>query len=114
MTLTVTSMLAAAIREGHEIQTAGHSELTRPHVIEIEAQHVEQFRVSVPAQDIGAKRREQSLVLAYVEHLRSQERKMKRHMYPLYGSVSALVCDLVDETGHVLYQAKGDVRRDSI
>ena len=39
---------------------------------------------------------------------------MKRHMYPLYGSVSALVCDLVDETDHVLYEAKGDVRRNSI
>ena len=107
---------AAAIREGHEPLAVQLSEPTRPHVTEIkvEAQHVEQFLVSVPSQVIEAARREQSLVLAYVVHLESQGHRVTRHRYPMHGSSSALACDLVDETSQVLYEAKGDVRRTSV
>ena len=107
---------AAAIREGRGPLTERLAEPTHPHFTEskVEAQHVEQFQVSVPRQIIEAARREQSLVLAYVDHLESQGHRVTRHRYQLHGSGPALVCDLVDETDHVLYEAKGDVRRTSV
>lgn len=107
--------VAAAIREGRKLLSSPAAE-TAPHVIEaeVEAQHVEQFQVSVAAQVIEARRREQLLVLAYSQHLKSQGHEVKRHMYSVAGSVSRLACDLVDETTHVLYEAKGDVRRASV
>lgn len=107
---------AAAIREGREPSTEQYSEPNGPNIteVEIESQHVEQFQVSVPNHDIEATRREQSLVLNYVDHLKSQGHRVTRHMYRLHGSVSALVSDLVDETDHVLYEAKGDIRRTSV
>ena len=110
------STTAAAIREGREPPppTVRLDKPARPHVVEVEAQHVEQFQVSVPSQDIEATRREQSLVLKYVDHLRDMGHRVTRHRYPLLGSIPALVCDLVDETDRVLYEAKGDVRRTSV
>ena len=39
---------------------------------------------------------------------------MTRHKYRPHDSAAALVCDLVDETDHVLYEAKGDIRRSSV
>ena len=107
--------LAAVIREGREPPTLPPAE-TAPHVTkaEVEAQHVEQFQVSVAAQVIKAERREQCLVLAYHDHLKSQGREVTRHLYSVAGSGSPLACDLVDETTHVLYEAKGDVRRASV
>ena len=110
------AIIAAAIRDGHGLPIAELPEPTGPRIIEveIEEQHVEHFQVSVPGQVNEATRREQSLVLAYVDHLRSQSHTVKRHRYPLGGSVPTLVCDLFDETDQVLYEAKGDVRRTSV
>ena len=106
---------AAAIRDGLGLPTAGPAEPTGPRVteVEIEEQHVEHFQVSVPDQTNKATRHEQSLVLAYADYLRSQGHRVTRHRYELGGSVPTLVCDLVDETDQVLYEAKGDVRRTS-
>ena len=106
---------AAAIRDGLGLP-AEPPEPTGPRIIvvEIEEQHVEHFQVSVPDQGNEANRREQSLVWAYVDYLRSQGHTVKRHRYPLGGSVPTLVCDLVDETDQVLYEAKGDVLRTSV
>ena len=107
---------ATAIRQGREPPTVPPAKSAEPRVIEaeVEAQHVEQFQVSVAGQVIEADRREQRLVLAYRDHLESQGHKVTRHMYSLRGSGSPLACDLVDETAHVLYEAKGDVRRASV
>ena len=107
---------AAAISEGREPPTVPTPEHARPHVIEaeLEAQNVEAFKVFVPDQVINAGRREQTLVLAYRDHLASQGHRVTRHLYSLYGSGTPLACDLVDETDHVLYEAKGDVRRSSV
>lgn len=107
--------VAAAIREGRKLPMLPPVE-TAPHVIEaeVEAQHVEQFQVSVAAQIKQAERREQRLVLAYRDHLQNQGHEVTRHMYPVAGSGSLLACDLVDETTHVLYEGKGDVRRASV
>ena len=82
--------------------------------VRVEAQNVEQFRVSVPGQDIVATRREQSLVLAYIEHLESQGHTVSRGKYQPSGSDSVLASDLVDETDGVLYEAKGCVSRASV
>ena len=50
----------------------------------------------------------------YIDHLNGLGHQVTRHRYPLYGSGPGLVCDLVDETDLVLYEAKGDVRRSSV
>ncbi len=107
---------AAAIREGHEPLAPPLAEPKRPHITEAEgeAQHVEQFLVSVPGRIIEADRREQSLVQAYVDHLLDQGHRVTIHRYRLHPSLPLLACDLVDETDHVLYEAKGDVRRTSV
>ena len=107
---------AAAIRQGRESPTVPPEETAAPLVIEaeVEAQHVEQFDVSVAGQVIEADRREQRLVLAYRDHLEHQGHKVTRHTYSLRDSCSPLACDLVDETARVLYEAKGDVRRASV
>ena len=107
---------AAAIGQGRESPTLPPAKTTAPRVIEseVEAQRVERFLITVARQDIEADRREQRLVLAYRDHLESQGHKVKRHRYSLPGSGSPLACDLVDETVHVLYEAKGDVRRTSV
>ena len=106
----------AAILEDRGLPAARPAEPAPPRVtrVKVEAQHVEQFRVSVPGQDIEATRREQGLVLAYVEHLESQGHTVTRGKYRPDGSDSLLASDLVDETDGVLYEAKGDVRRASV
>ncbi len=63
--------IATAIREGRGLLAVQLAEPTRTQVVEVETQHVEQFQVSVPSQEIEATRREQSLVLSYIDHLRS-------------------------------------------
>ena len=108
------AVVAVAVREGKDYLAVQPAEETRTQVVEVEAQHVEQFQVSVTSQEIAATRREQSLVLSYTDHLKSLGHHVTRHRYPLYKSGPALVCDLVDETDFVLHEAKGDVRRSSV
>lgn len=107
---------ASAIREEHELPAAHPAGPTSVSVgkVAVEAQHVEQFHVSFSGHTIKASRKEQSLVLAYADHLRCQGHSVTRHVYALHETVHTLVCDLVDETCHVLYEAKGDVRRESV
>ncbi len=107
---------AAAIREGLKPPPVRVAEAAPAHVtkIRVETQHVEQFHLSAPGRAIAADRREQRLVLACVDDLQSQGHTVTRHRYQLEGHAPALVCDLVDETDHVLYEAKGDVRRESV
>lgn len=107
---------ASAIREGIGLPAVQTIEPERAQVTEVsvEAQHVEQFQVSVPDKVIEATRGEQGLVLAFKQHLESQGHRVTRHRYQLGGPIPPLVCDLVDETDHVLYEAKGDVLRTSV
>ncbi len=107
---------ASAVRKGHGLPEAHHAEPTSASVqkVAVEAQHVEQFHVSFPDHTTKASRKEQSLVLAYTDHLRSQGHCVTRHRYPLHETVHTLACDLVDETCHILYEAKGDVLRTSV
>ncbi len=108
--------IAAAIRDGLGLPAAGPAEPTGPRIteVEIEEQHVEHFQVSVPNQANEATRREQSLVLAYTDHLRNKGHRVTRHRYQPRGSSHTLVCDLFDKTDQVLYEAKGDVLRMSV
>lgn len=107
---------ATAIRQGLEPTTVPPTQTAATRVVEaeIEAQHVEQFQVSVGSQVIEANRREQLLVLAYREHLVHQGHKVTRHLYSPGDSGSPLASDLVNENARVLYEAKGDVRRASV
>lgn len=107
---------ASAIREGLGLPAVQPVEPAPASVVEaeIEAQHVEQFEVSVRGRVIGATRREQGLVLAFAQHLKNQGHRVMRRWYHPGGSIPPLVCDLVDDTAHVLYEAKGDIRRMSV
>ena len=107
---------ASAIRQGLGLPAELPDEPGQVQVIEVsvEAQHVERFHVSIPNKDVEATRSEQSLVLAFKQHLESQGHRVTRHEYPLGGPARSLYCDLVDETEHVLYEAKGDVLRTSV
>ena len=112
----VLAAAAAAIREGRGLPAVQSVEPARAQVTEVsvEAQHVEQFQVSVRDKVIEATRGEQGLVLAFKQHLESQGHRASRHQYQPDGPVPSLYCDLVDETDHVLYEAKGDVLRTSV
>ena len=105
-----------AIKGGHGLMTAQLPKASRDHVIdiEVEQQHVEQFQVTVPNQTIEATRREQKLVLSYAAHLENEGHRVTRRRYQLKGYSPPLLCDLVDVTDNVLYEAKGDVRRTSV
>ncbi len=80
----------------------------------IDEHHFERFQVSSASQDIEVDLREQHLIFAYRDYLEEQGHKVKRHMYSPHGVSSPIVCDLVDETGSMIYEAKGDVRRNSV
>lgn len=107
---------ASAIREGLGLPAAQPVGPARAHVTEVsvEAQHVERFHVSIPGKDIEATRGEQSLVLAFAEYLENQGHSVSRRRYQPNGLAPPLYCDLVDNTDHVLYEAKGDIRRTSV
>ena len=107
---------ASAIREGLGLPAEHPVEPGQVHVTEVsvEAQHVERFHISIPGKDIEATRGEQSLVLAFKQYLENQGHRVTRHEYRPDGPAPALWCDLVDETDHVLYEAKGDVLRTSV
>ena len=110
------SAAVAAIRDGRALAESGEPQTASPSVVyvNVEEQHIEEFPVSIRDEHIVAHRREQSLVLAYRDHLESQGHKVKRGRYPLSTRGSALVCDLVDLTEGVLYEAKGDINRSSV
>lgn len=108
--------IVAAIKQqsGLPAQPLAEHPLPRVSRVAVEAQHVEKFRLSSPAQNAVASRSEQGLVLAYAEHLEAQGHTVSRGKYRPDGSESVLASDLVDETDRVLYEAKGDVRRSSV
>ncbi len=105
-----------AIREGQEPPGFGEPGPTEPsvEVVPIEEQHVEAFSVTNTGGQSVAHRSEQTLVLAFRDYQESRGHTIERHRYVPKGSRSALYCDLVDLTDHVLYEAKSDVKRTSI
>ena len=110
------SAAVAAIRDGRALAESGESQSTGPSVVDVdvEEQHIEEFPVSIPDEHIVAHRREQSLVLAYRDHLENQGHTVKRSRYFPTTGASALICDLLDLTDGVLYEAKGDINRSSV
>ena len=106
-----------AVRKGYGLPaepTTESAESDRFVEVDVETQHVEQFRVTVPHQDRMATQSELTLVEAFRDYLQSKGRRVTKHAYPLHGSSYPLSCDLVDRTDHVLYEAKGDVLRTSV
>ncbi len=105
---------AVRIRAGDVSPTARSEKVARPTVstVPIEARNVDQFTVNHVARTAAAERREQQLVLHYQAHLEGQGHKAVRHKYTVDGR--SLYCDLYDETSGCLYEAKGDVTRESL
>ena len=82
--------------------------------VEVESQHVVDFTVMNSDQPHAARRKEQRLVLEFADFLTSRGHTVKRHLYAVPGETGLLACDLVDQTEHVLYEAKADTRRSSL
>jgi hypothetical protein len=108
------SLAAQAIRSGGDWKLVlqpepGVSVSTRP----VEALITPQFVVERSATSMLAKRREVELVRAYSQHLTDNGHVVAAHVYRV-PTVGLIACDLFDETTSTLYEAKGDVRRESL
>lgn len=57
----------------------------------------------------SARRMEQGMLLKFADHLRSQNHRITARLYQYHRGGPRLRCDLLDETDHVLYEAKGGV-----
>jgi hypothetical protein len=80
----------------------------------IERQWTESAFVAPSCQEYEAERREQTLVLAFRDHLEAQGHEVSRLKIVPRGEAKPLFCDLIDRTTNTLYEAKGTVERGAI
>jgi hypothetical protein len=82
--------------------------------VPVEEQWTEKAFVAPGQQADEAERREQALVLAYCEHLRSRGHDASRLKIVPPGEAKPLFADVIDRTSNTLVEAKGTVERGSI
>ncbi len=82
--------------------------------VAVEQQWTEKAFVAPSRQEYEAERREQRLVLAFLERLRKEGHSVDRLKIVPPGEAKPLFCDLIDNTTHTLYEAKGTVERGAI
>ena len=82
--------------------------------VPVEEQWTEKAFVEPSRQAYEAERREQTLVLAFCEHLRQQQHKVSRLKIVPPGEAKPIFSDLIDRTTNTLYEAKGTVERGAI
>lgn len=104
---------AARIRAGdtssrplHPLETVQVSE------VPIESLHRERFQIEQKARKTEAERREHKLMHDYQAYLTRKGHQIAGHRYDIAGY--SLRCDLFDKTEGCLYEAKGNVTRESI
>ena len=107
------ALAAQAIRSGHDWRSTlqlgrSVSVSSRP----VEAMGTPEFLVET-ASSMLARRREVELVRAYSQHLAGDGHVVAAHVYHV-PELGVVACDLFDETTGTLYEAKGDVRRESL
>jgi hypothetical protein len=82
--------------------------------VPVEQQWTEKAFVAPSREEYEAERREQTLVLAFRDHLQAQGHSVDRLKIVPPGEAKPLFCDLLDNTTNTLYEAKGTVERGSI
>jgi hypothetical protein len=82
--------------------------------VPVEEQWTERTFVSPSSEPYEAERREQTLVLAFREHLLRQQHEVSRLKIVPPGEAKPLFSDLIDRTTGTLYEAKGTVERGAI
>jgi hypothetical protein len=82
--------------------------------VPVEEQWTEKVFVAPSQKPYEAERREQTLVLAFRDHLLSKGHEVGRLKIVPRGEAKPLFCDLIDRTTNTLYEAKGTVERGSI
>lgn len=82
--------------------------------VPVEEQWTEKAFVAPSQEPYEAERREQTLLLAYCEHLRGRGHDVCRLKIVPPGEAKPLFSDLVDRTTNTLVEAKGTVERGSI
>ena len=108
--------LAAAIKEGQGLPTVPIAKPRSAVVknVKVETQNVETFSVPSSRGERMAKRSEHILLKAFERHLELKGHLVTGREYQPPNTVSSLYCDLVDESDGVLYEAKGNGRRESV
>jgi hypothetical protein len=95
------------------VVTADREEAVISHV-QIEQQYVEEVEVSRTTTSYTATRREQALVLQYVEYMEGKGSDLDRlRVFPV-GEAREIVCDVWDKTRNNLIEAKGTGSRGEI
>ena len=82
--------------------------------VPVEEQWTEKAFVAPSRKEYEAERREQTLVLAFRDHLLTQGHEVTRLKIVPPGEAKPLFCDLIDRTTNTLYEAKGTVERGAI
>jgi hypothetical protein len=82
--------------------------------VPVEEQWTERTFVSPSREPYEAERREQTLVLAFREHLLRRQHEVSRLKIVPLGEAKPLFSDLIDRTTGTLYEAKGTVERGAI
>lgn len=80
----------------------------------VEEQWTEKVFVAPSHEPYEADRREQTLVLAFRDHLLQQRHEVARLKIVPAGEAKPLFSDLIDRTTNTLYEAKGSVERGAI
>jgi hypothetical protein len=82
--------------------------------VPVEEQWTEKMFVAPSHVSYEADRREQTLVLAFRDHLLQQRHEVARLKIAPAGEAKPLFSDLIDRTTNTLYEAKGSVERGAI
>jgi hypothetical protein len=82
--------------------------------VPVEEQWTEKMFVAPGHEPYEADRREQTLVLAFRDHLLQQRHEVARLKIVPPGEAKPLFSDLIDRTTNTLYEAKGSVERGAI
>lgn len=82
--------------------------------VAIEKRWTERFYVKPSADEYEADRREQAIVLALENHLRTLGHEVSRLKIVPPGERRPIFCDLVDRTANILIEAKGSVTREAV
>ena len=82
--------------------------------VAVEQQWTEKTFVAPSRGEYESERREQQLVLAFRDDLASRGHAVDRLKIVPPGEAKPLFCDLIDNTTHTLYEAKGSVERGAI
>jgi len=106
------SIIASQLRSNPNKSSQFSHDNRSVRITDVEQVHTPEYSVIGSSDEKIASRREQKLVLAFRDYLSSKGHVVTKHVYG--NGLSAIECDLFDETSNVLYEAKGTSHRMNI